>query len=70
MITVQEAVVIAKKWIEGGNRIGSRSVSAESEANLARGEYRVEFKSGQVVHVDAGNGVVMEPENGYLVCRR
>lgn len=70
MLTVDEAVQRARRYLARGPVINNESVSAESDVLLKNGEYRVTFKSGQVVHVDAGSGTIMEPGNGYLVTRR
>ena len=66
-LTIDEAVRLARKFL---NCFNNEFISDESVLLLKDGEYCITFKSGQVVHIDAHSGEVMEPENGYLVTRR
>ena len=68
MITVRDAVRRARRFLAEKRRVPIHVNTALIK--LHEGEYRVSFTCGEVVHVDAESGTVMEPENGYRVTRR
>jgi len=71
ILTVDQAVQKAKKWFR---KVMDPDACLDfCEVILKNGEYCVTLKTSsymRTIHIDAGSGTVMEPENGYLVTRR